>query len=327
MNAPTTAPTTEAPTAGTTSSTDTPATGNPTSDTPATATRTTGTRALTILNPGFQALVQDLGRPGNAHLGVPPSGALDQPSLRLANRLTGNPEDAAGLEILLGGLSLRAETSCTIAVTGPSTPVLVNGIHRDSPLHLAPGDELTVGTPRHGLRCYLAVSGGIEVTAELGSRATDLLSGIGPPPLRAGDVLPLGTPTGVPTGADVIPPVHVPTELVVPILLGPRDEWFNNPTIQLGNGRWTVSERSNRVGVRLHGTPLDRTPAHLGRELPSEGLVTGAVQVPADGRPVVFLADHPTTGGYPVIGVVLARALPLLGQAPPGTRLRFRPHG
>ncbi|WP_312864832.1 5-oxoprolinase subunit C family protein [Saccharothrix tamanrassetensis] len=280
-----------------------------------------------MLRTGPQALVQDLGRPGNAHLGVPPSGALDQPSLRLANRLAGNPEDAAGLEVLLGGLSLRANASCTVAVTGPSTPVRVNGLLRDSPCHLAPGDELIIGAPRHGLRCYLAVSGGIAVPPELGSRSTDVLSGIGPSPLRAGDEIPLGTPTGIPAGADVLPPVQVADELTVPIHLGPRDEWFDDPAGRLRDGRWTVSERSNRVGVRLQGTALERTAHHRGRELPSEGLVTGAVQVPADGQPVVFLADHPTTGGYPVIGVVPPAALPPLAQARPGTLLRFRPQG
>ncbi|MEV0676697.1 biotin-dependent carboxyltransferase family protein [Actinosynnema sp. NPDC050436] len=280
-----------------------------------------------MLRTGPQALVQDLGRPGHAHLGVPPSGALDRPSLRLANRLVGNPEDAAGLELLLGGLVLRANASCTVAVTGPGADVLVGGRLRDSPAHLRPGDELAVGTPRDGLRCYLAVSGGITVPAVLGSRATDVLSGLGPAPLRPGDELPLGVPTGVPTGADVLPPLGVPGELVVPVVLGPRDDWFDDPAGRLHLGRWSASERSNRVGLRLDGTALPRTAAHRGRELPSEGLVTGAVQVPPDGRPVVFLADHPTTGGYPVVGVVPPDALPLLGQARPGTRVRFHPHG
>ncbi|MEU4763811.1 biotin-dependent carboxyltransferase family protein [Actinosynnema sp. NPDC023794] len=284
-------------------------------------------RTLTVLRTGPQTLVQDLGRPGNAHLGVPPSGALDPHSLTLANRLVGNPEDAACLEVLLGGLSLRANASCTAAVTGPSTPALVNGVLRDSPLHLAPGDTLTLGTPSGGLRSYVAVSGGIAVPAELGSRSTDLLSGLGPAPLRPDDELPLGDPTGVPVGVDVLVPARTPDDLVVPVLLGPRDDWFDDPARRLREGRWTVSDRSNRVGLRLTGTALDRTACRVGQELPSEGLVTGAVQVPADGRPVVFLADHPTTGGYPVIGVVAAHVLPLLGQARPGTRLRFAPRG
>jgi biotin-dependent carboxylase-like uncharacterized protein len=282
---------------------------------------------VTVVSPGPQALVQDLGRPGHAHLGVPPSGALDAPSLRLANRLVGNPEDAAGLEVLMGGLVLRANTSCTVAVTGPHTPARVNGVPRDSPCHLSAGDTLALGTPDGGLRAYVAVSGGVAVPAELGSRATDLLSGLGPAPLAAGDELPLGAPVGVPVGVDVLVPVRVPDELVVPVLPGPRDDWFADAAAQLRAGRWVVSDRSNRIGIRLTGTALERAPDRAGRELPSEGLVTGAVQVPADGLPVVFLADHPTTGGYPVVGVVAARALPLLGQARPGTRLRFAPGG
>ncbi|MEU5691351.1 biotin-dependent carboxyltransferase family protein [Actinosynnema sp. NPDC020468] len=284
-------------------------------------------RTVTVLRTGPQALVQDLGRTGFAALGVPPSGALDTPSLTLANRLVGNPPDAAALEVLLGGLHLRADASCTVAVTGPSVDVLVDGVHRDSPFHLAAGEEVRLGTPAHGLRNYLAVSGGLDVDPQLGSRSTDLLSGIGPDPLADGHVLPLGDVLGVPVGVDVLVPVRVPDELVVPVLLGPREGWFNDPTFQLSNGSWTVSERSNRVGVRLVGTALQREERYKSRELPSEGLVTGAVQVPADGQPAVFLADHPTTGGYPVIGVVPERSLPLLGQALPGTRLRFRPQG
>ncbi|MEO6083408.1 MAG: biotin-dependent carboxyltransferase family protein [Umezawaea sp.] len=284
-------------------------------------------RRLTVLRTGPQALVQDLGRPGYAHLGVPPSGALDAPALRLANRLVGNPESAAGLEVLLGGLVLRAQASCTVVVTGPRVLVRRNGcaVGSHAPVYLAGGDVLEVGTPEQGLRCYLAVSGGIDVPAALGSRSTDLLSGIGPDPVRADDELPLGAVTAPAVGVDVLAPTRVPRELVVPVLLGPRDDWFDAPARQLRDGRWTVSERSNRVGMRLTGTALVRAKAFQGEELPSEGIPTGGVQVPADGQPVVFLADHPTTGGYPVIGVVPAEVLPLLAQARPGVPLEFRP--
>ncbi|MGW5051037.1 5-oxoprolinase subunit C family protein [Actinokineospora sp. NPDC004072] len=283
-------------------------------------------RAVTVLATGPLALVQDLGRPGRAHLGVPPSGALDAPSLRLANRLVGNPETAAGVECLMGGLRLRAEASCTVAVTGPSAPVAVDGRAADShaPLHLRAGQEVALGAPRSGLRGYLAVSGGLAVPAQLGSRSTDVLSGIGPAPLRAGDVLPLGPVTGCPRGADVVVPVAVGGRLAVPVLLGPRDDWFADAAGQLAAAEWAVSPESNRVGLRLLGPALARTPEHAGRELPSEGVVTGAVQVPADGRPVVFLADHPTTGGYPVIAVVAPEHLPALAQARPGTRVRLQ---
>jgi biotin-dependent carboxylase-like uncharacterized protein len=282
---------------------------------------------VTVLDTGPQALVQDLGRPGNGHLGVPPSGALDMPALRLANRLVGNPESAAGLEVLFGGLRLRADCSCTVAVTGPATPVTVNDRARDShaPVHLAAGDVLALGTPATGLRVYLGFAGGVAVLVELGSRSTDVLSGIGPAPLRAGDELPLGDVVGVPVGADELGPWPSPDEIRVPVLLGPRDDWFDGASAQLAGGRWRVSPDSNRIGLRLDGPSVRRSAAMDGAELPSEPVVTGAVQVPADGRPLVFLADHPTTGGYPVIAVVPASALPALAQARPGTTVLFEP--
>jgi biotin-dependent carboxylase-like uncharacterized protein len=286
-------------------------------------------RSVTVLATGPQALVQDLGRPGHAHLGVPPSGALDAPALRLANRLVGNAESSAGIEVLLGGLRVRADCSCTVAVTGPALPVAVNGHARDShvPVHLAPGDVLALGTPVTGLRSYLGVGGGVDVPAELGSRSTDLLSGIGPAPVRAGDVLALGAVTGLPVGADELGSRPVPDEISLPVLLGPRDDWFDQAARQLTGGRWVVSPESNRVGLRLTGPALRRAAAFDGQELPSEPVVTGAVQVPANGTPLVFLADHPTTGGYPVIGVVAAEGLALLAQARPGTTVAFRPVG
>jgi biotin-dependent carboxylase-like uncharacterized protein len=267
--------------------------------------------------------VQDLGRPGLAHLGVPPSGALDVPALRLANRLVGNDETCAGVEALFGGVTVRARASCTVAVTGPPVRVTVDGRAYGThiPIHLSAGQTLAIGVPDAGLRCYLAVSGGIAVEPELGSRSRDVLSGIGPEPLKPGDVLPVGAPRGTPTGEDELAAPRMSAELVVPVLLGPRDDWFDEPTSQLST-RWTVTPESNRVGLRLDGTPLQR--AREG-ELASEGLVTGAIQVPPNGLPVVFLADHPTTGGYPVIGVVLPAALPALAQARPGATVRFRP--
>ncbi|MFI6098656.1 biotin-dependent carboxyltransferase family protein [Lentzea sp. NPDC051213] len=281
-------------------------------------------RSITVLRTGPQALVQDLGRPGHAHLGVPPSGAVDPDSLKLANRLVGNDETAAGLELLLGGLTVRADASCTVAVTGPAVRLHLDQKLVDShqPIHLPENSTLEIGTPDTGLRCYLAVSGGIDVPKELGSRSTDLLSGIGPEPLRDNDVLHLGTPSAA-AGADVVPPHRALQTLVIPITLGPRDDWFADAETQLRQGSWTVSDRSNRVGTRLQGTALNRRDG----EIPSEGMITGAVQVPPDGQPVVFLNDHPTTGGYPVIGVVDRDHLRFLGQARPGTSVRFRPIG
>ncbi len=274
-----------------------------------------------MLDPGRYALVEDLGRPGYAHLGVAPSGALDIASLRLANRLVGNPAAAAGIEALLGGIEVRLTASATVAVTGPAVEVAVDGRSFGShvPVPVRAGQTLTVGTPSTGLRCYLAVSGGIAVEEVLGSRSRDVLSGIGPEPLTGGDVLPLGEP-GIPVGADVVVPAPAPAELVVPVTLGPRDDWLDDPARGL-SAWWTVTAESNRVGLRLDGTPLRRA---IDGELPSEGVVTGAIQVPPSGLPVVFLADHPTTGGYPVAAVVRPTALSALAQARPGTRVRFR---
>lgn len=274
---------------------------------------------ITVLRSGPLAVITDLGRPGHAHLGVPPSGALDPGALRLANRLVGNPEDAAGLEVLLGGLELRADRTCTVAVTGPATLLHVDGRDRDShtPLRLAAGSILRIDPPRTGLRNWVALSGGIEVPAVLGSRATDLLSGLGPDPVREGTTLALGSWSGQPADVDVVAPTEVVAPLTVSMLLGPRDDW-----VELADREWTVSQASNRIGLRLEGEPLRRL---IERELPSEPVVTGAVQVPAGGQPVIFLADHPVTGGYPVVGVVDPAVLPALAQAIPGSVVRLRP--
>lgn len=282
-------------------------------------------RSLEVVSPGPYALVEDLGRPGYAHLGVAPSGALDTASLRLANRLVGNPEGLAGIEALLGGLSVRFTASATVAVTGPSVPVDVDGrsFGSHAPVAVRAGQTLVVGTPGIGLRCYLAVSGGIDVEKVLGSRSRDVLSGIGPAPLLSGDVLPLGPARGVPAGADVVLPAAAPPDLVIPVTLGPRDDWLDEPGRGLA-AWWTVTAESNRVGLRLDGAPLHRAEEFAETELPSEGVLTGAIQVPPSGLPVVFLNDHPTTGGYPVAAVVRTTALAALAQARPGTRVRFR---
>ncbi|WP_200208431.1 biotin-dependent carboxyltransferase family protein [Micromonospora coerulea] len=289
---------------------------------------------IEVLRAGALTTVQDQGRPGFAHLGVPHSGALDPAALRLANRLVGNPEAAAGLEITLTGCALRVTRAACVAVTGADVEVRIDhpvgsagrsaggrAMDVGRPLSLAAGAVLRIGRARAGLRNWLAVSGGIDVPPVLGSRATDTLSGLGPPPVRDGDRLPLGRPVGHPAPVDltVVPPV--PDELRLTLRLGPRHDWFTPAALELLLGTaYTVSPVGNRVGARLTGAALARA---VTAELPSEGLVLGAVQVPADGQPLIFLADHPTTGGYPVVGVV-ADVTPL-AQARPGTTVRF--HG
>ncbi|TDD23999.1 biotin-dependent carboxyltransferase family protein [Nonomuraea diastatica] len=307
---------------------------------------------IEVLAPGPYATVQDLGRPGYAHLGVPHSGAADVPSLRLANRLVGNAERLAGIELTFGGAWLRfhdggwaALAGAPVAVTiasggalggtldgkgrGPHEAVRRAGARAGMgvPFWVPAGAELRLGTPAWGLRTYLAVRGGIAAEPVLGSRSTDSLSGLGPEPLRAGALLPVGpargdTAAGTVTGivADLAP-LPGPRPAVLRVMPGPRDDWFTPDAPQeLCGGPYVVSQDSNRVGVRLSGPELVRAKEG---ELPSEGVVAGAVQVPPSGQPIVFLADHPPTGGYPVIAVVTTADLPVAAQLRPGDEVRF----
>ncbi|MFC6015946.1 biotin-dependent carboxyltransferase family protein [Plantactinospora solaniradicis] len=283
-----------------------------------------GGRFVEVVRSGALSTVQDLGRPGHAHLGVPRSGALDLPAHLLANRLVGNPADAATIETTITGVSLRVGQAATVAVTGAWAPVSVNGrpVGWSAPVSVPAGARVDVATAKRGLRSYLAFSGGIAVAPVLGSRSTDLLSGLGPSPLAVGDRLPLGEAAGPPAPVDVAPTGTLTEEMTLRVVLGPRADWFTDdaPGILTGAG-YRVSMLSNRVGMRLEGPAL---PRRIGGELRSEGVVLGAVQVPAAGTPVIFLADHPTMGGYPVIGVVHPDDLPLAAQAAPGTPIRFR---
>lgn len=307
-----------------------------------------GRPALEVLQTGPLCLVQDLGRPGHLSLGVPTSGSLDRRATVRANRLVGNDRGRAVLEVLLGGLVVRALEDVVVAVTGAPAPLrIARDDHERAaavgrPFLLPAGAELRLGTPPTGLRSYVALRGGLGGPAVLGSRATDVLSGLGPPPVRAGDVLRLLPPPGT---AVAVPPdaVHgrrhggsqggqdgahdVPTgpEHTVHVVPGPRADWLT-PAARacLASHPWEVTDRSNRVGLRLAGPALERA---VTAELPSEGTIPGAVQVPPDGQPVVFLADHPVTGGYPVVAVVRDGDLDVLGQVRPGDRVRLVPLG
>ncbi|GAA1557214.1 biotin-dependent carboxyltransferase family protein [Kribbella lupini] len=278
------------------------------------------TARFEVLATGPLTTIQDSGRPGQAALGIGRSGACDRTSYQLANRLVGNHPDAAALEVTFGGLQLIAEADLVYAVTGaPCSNVPLN-----APALLRKGEVLQLGTPRTGLRTYVAFRGGLDVDPVLGSRSTDLLSGLGPAPVAAGDVLALGKDHGPMPGVDLAPVADPPGgEVVVQVLPGPRRDWFTDAGWQSLTGQsYTVSSNSNRIGVRLEGEPLER--ARDG-ELPSEGMELGALQIPPSGLPVLFLADHPVTGGYPVIGYVAASDLDLCAQVRPGQSLRFRP--
>lgn len=283
-------------------------------------------RAVEVVTPGARTTVQDLGRPGHAAIGVGPSGAADRGALRLANRLVGNDEAVPALEVVLGGLVLEATAPCRIAVTGAARPVQLRGraaaIH--APLQLDRGDRIEVGTGGAGVYTYVAIDGGVAVTPVLGSASTDVLGGIGPRPLTAGLVLPLGAPRPRFVAIDQAPVPSMPDRIELRVLPGPRaDRLGPGAFASLCAADWQVSGASNRVALRLVGPALAH--ADVG-ELPSEGLVRGAVQVPPDGQPVVFGPDHPTTGGYPVLAVVIDADLDAAAQAAPGTHVRFRPH-
>jgi biotin-dependent carboxylase-like uncharacterized protein len=281
--------------------------------------------ALEVLATGAQVLVEDAGRPGLAAAGVGRSGAADRAAHRLGARLVGHPEELASLEVLLGGLSVRARGRVTVALTGAPAPAAVDGrrVAHATLVEVPDGAVLAIGMPVSGVRTYLTVRGGIDVAPVLGSRSTDTLSGVGPPPVGVGDLLPVGDPGAafpvVDHAAHARPTLEVPTALEV--LPGPRAAWVGGWQTGLGGllgAAWVVAGDSDRVGLRLSGPVVSRLAAWQHAELPSEGLVRGAVQVPPGGEPVVFLADHPVTGGYPVVGVLTASACDRAAQLRPG---------
>lgn len=291
---------------------------------------------LIIDDPGPLSLLQDLGRPGFAAIGVSRSGAFDRSAHRLANRLVGNDEGEVTVETILGGLSIRAASAMTVAVTGARGPLLRSDadgsdaitVDRHAPLTLGAGQSLRIGMPTSGLRTYLAVRGGIQATRTLGSAAHDMLSGLGAPALRAHDVLAVGGAPRQGISVDFAAVRDHPARLAV--IPGPHDRpatggailFEEDPLGILLAGRYVVQPSSDRIGVRLHGPALPR----LAGELPSAPMRPGAIQVPGDGQPLVLGPDAPTTGGFPVIATLTPAALEALGQARPGDVCRFTLH-
>ena len=325
---------------------------------------TRGTHVLTVVQPGLLALVQDAGRPGYAAIGVTESGALDRAALRRANLAVGNDPGAAAIEFLSGGCEVEAVRDTVVAVSGADARVTVHGVrecdagegslaaanpeilasaalgcvcHLDGAVTLRAGERLRIAAPDRGLRSVLAVRGGVSESPTLGSRATDMLSGLGPAPLRAGDHIRVDE-DGAPHAASVSSrgpgaarhrrstpstPASPARSTVLRYVPGPRDEWFQRASsAAFSRQTWQVTAQSNRVGVRLSGDPMMRVND---AELPSEGMVHGSIQVPPSGQPVLFLADHPVTGGYPVIGTVIDDDLDAAAQLRPGDEVRFFP--
>jgi biotin-dependent carboxylase-like uncharacterized protein len=282
-------------------------------------------RALEVLAPGLRTFVEDLGRPGLAAIGVGRSGAADRGAFQLGARLLAQPYTAAALEVIFGGLSVRAHGNLQLALTGAPAPAVVDGRGAGycGPFALADGQTLTLDAPQVGLRTYVSVRGGIDVPPVLGSRSTDTLSGLGPSPVETGDVLPVGPAPSTFPDVDLAPTPPLSGEaLILQALRGPRDDWFADIDA-LDARTWTVSSNSDRVGIRLTGEPLQRRNSRTEQELPSEGVVRGSIQVPASGEPVIFLADHPVTGGYPVAAVLLDHEIDRIAQAVPGQQIRI----
>jgi len=294
-----------------------------------------GAASLEVRATGLQAVFQDLGRHGQAGQGVSASGAMDQGALRAANRLVGNPSDSACVEIVYGGFEVVCRGEAVVAVTGAQLPLTLtaaDGTHWPVATHeavaLSDGDRLGLGAPSAGIRSYLAVRGGFAVAPVLGSCSTDTLAHVGPAPLAAGDRLPIRpVARGAVVGLPELPPADLPTTqevVTLDVVMGPRTDWFTAEAVETLCGQlWQVTPQSNRVGIRLAGErPLAR--AHTA-ELPSEGTALGAIQVPPSGQPVLFLADHPLTGGYPVIASVATHHLDRAGQIPVNAQVRFNP--
>ncbi|QHC60845.1 allophanate hydrolase subunit 2 family protein [Rathayibacter sp. VKM Ac-2760] len=278
-----------------------------------------------MLDPGPLALVQDDGRPGYAAVGAGRSGAMDRGALRLADRLLGNPDGAAGLELLGGGFTARFEAPTWFSLTGGAGAATLDGapVDRVLPRLAPPGAVLRLGAPTAGLRRTLGVRGGIDATPVLGSRSRDTLSGLGPEPLRIGDVLPVGLATAPVLLPDWWPLDPPPRDLALRIHPGPRlDRLPAGTWNRLLAGPWRLSTSADRIGLRLGGTPL---PTGTAGELPSEGLVHGSIQLPPSGLPVIFGPDHPVTGGYPVVAVVDSASLDLLAHLTPGDEVHLHP--
>ncbi|MGV1917984.1 5-oxoprolinase subunit B/C family protein [Rhizobium sp. 22-785-1] len=290
-----------------------------------------------VLTAPMPALFQDLGRFGQTGQGVSASGALDRGAFNAANRITGNPHNTPCLELTLGGFSFRASSRAVIALAGAPCPITIETAHGRftadiyTPISLESGDVVTFGQPSKGMRCYLSVRSGFDVEPVLGSFATDTLAIVGPKPVVAGAILPLKSEAKTLSSVAIdevasFEPPSVDDVVTLDVVLGPRTDWFSQRGIEtLTNQLWQVTPQSNRVGIRLAGeVPVERLDS---AELPSEGTATGAIQIPHSGQPVLFLADHPLTGGYPVIGAVAEYHLDLAGQIPVNAKIQFRPIG
>lgn len=273
------------------------------------------------------ATVQDLGRAGQLRYGIPPSGPMDREAFVMANRLVGNPDGAAGLECALVGPRFEVDAGCAVAVTGADMAVTVNGEPRArwSTIHLRAGDQVKLGPAKAGVRTYLAFSGGIDVSAMLGSRATYVrgrLGGVEGRALKKGDVLRLFEAPLPPVRRVVTPPAPDPgAEITVRVVLGPEADRFTDEGVATFLGHaYEMLQQSDRMGARFTGPRIAHARGH---DIVSNGIALGSVQVPGDGQPIVLLVDRQSAGGYTKIATVCSFEIGRLAQVKPGRHVRF----
>lgn len=287
---------------------------------------------LRVIGAGALSLIQDLGRPGFQRFGVSVSGAMDAEALTLGNRLAGNPPGAAAVEVTLGGAEFEFLQDVVFALAGADFASTLDGVPVQNWQSFAgkAGARLKLGPALSGARGYVCLAGGIATAPVLGSRSTHAasrLGGINGRPLAAGDDLPAGRPGPDAAAGLQVPDALVPrylAELVVHVIPGPQQDSFSARGKEAFYGsRYTVTEKSDRQGVRFGGAPIESRDGRY--DIISDAVVAGSVQVPGDGQPIVLMADRQTTGGYAKIAVVRSVDLPALAQAIPGSTVRFVP--
>jgi antagonist of KipI len=283
---------------------------------------------IQVQTPGLQTTVQDLGRNGFGPIGVSPSGAADPISLRLGNRLVGNDESAAALEMMLLGGTFVFPQGATLALTGADFGATLDDVRLDvgASLQVRAGQTLRLGPTKSGARCYLCVQGGISVQPFLGSASTHILSGLGGfegRALRKGDVLRIGSASQPFRNRTIAPHAweHLSRRVVLRLTSGPQVDWFSESSLRsFYANTYRVGEQSNRMGLRLEGAAITQRGA---AQMVTEGVSLGAVQVPAGGSPIILFVEQQTTGGYPKIANVIAADIHRVGQLRPRDEVRF----
>jgi allophanate hydrolase len=287
--------------------------------------------ALEVITPGLHTTVQDLGRFGYQDVGVPASGPLDRISLRLANALVGNPPGTPALEMLVQGPSMKVlAESVRLALVGCSANIAVCSaegrvIPAGKSARLTAGEVFRIGTLGDSLCAYLAIEGGPDIPPILGSASTYVRGGIGGLQgrrLQKNDIVPLKFARAGLRDEHALPrPFDPGFDQPIRVVLGPQADYFTDNGVKTFlSSTYTVSPQSDRMGFRLEGPTIEHSK---GYNIVSDGVVSGSIQVPGSGRPIILMVDNQTTGGYPKIATVISADLPIVGRRRPGRPIRF----